>query len=63
MRVFGGRYYLLYEAMNWFQCLGEDADEHLAHAVEVAKRHWKYVRVVKEARRCRAFVYVFEAID
>jgi hypothetical protein len=59
-RQIGGKYYLLFAAMNHFGT--EDDEDHLQREVAAARRHWRLVRVRRDRRRYRAFIYVFEEI-
>jgi hypothetical protein len=56
-RYINGRCYMLFCALDWW-----DIDEvdiiNLEREVNAAKKQYQYVRVIKDRRRFRAYVYV-----
>lgn len=57
-RWFGGKEFLLFEAGNYF---GSDAeDEQLERTAAVAREYWRRVRIVRDMRRYRYSVWVFD---
>jgi len=58
-RVIDGRYYDLFYAMNWWGYgSGSDEEEELAREERAARSRYEYVRVIKDKRRFRAYIYV-----
>lgn len=55
-RHFGGKQYLLFSAMNLW---GGDDEARLQSEAAAARKRWELVRIVRDRRRYRAFIYVF----
>ena len=61
-RVLSGKHYILFNAMDDFSGVeGVEPPESLASEIEAAKTRWEYVRVIRNRRRFRTFIYVFGA--
>ncbi len=56
-RWIDGRCYMLFCALDYWQGI-DDEEEALAREMKGAKERYEYVRVIKDRRRFRAYVYV-----